>query len=160
MALEVHLSLHAAEFFAELQPAFPGAVVGNTYYGIPVADSPVRIRIDFQSTIRHREYDGLRLAVLHPDRGTLDTVFLSFADHQTFARRDAATGIGPGRDGYARFRDWHETGPPPWKGADLTGLRRGITHYTQVWAPAPAPDHSRPSLPTLPTARPASGRSR
>ncbi|MCX5278376.1 hypothetical protein [Streptomyces virginiae] len=120
----------------------------------------MRIRIDFQSTIRHREYDGLRLAVLHPDRGTLDTVSLSFADHQTFARRDAATGIGPGRDGYARFRDWHETGPSPWNGADLTGLRRGITRYTQIWAPAPAPDHSRPSLPTLPPARPASGRPR
>ncbi|MEV6730690.1 hypothetical protein [Streptomyces sp. NPDC051364] len=120
----------------------------------------MRIRIDFQSTIRHREYDGLRLAVIHPDLGTLDTTYLSFADHQTFARRDAARDIGPGWDGYARFRDWREDGPPPWTGADLTGLRRAITHYTQIWAPAPPPGRSRPSLPTLPTAHPASGRSR
>ncbi|MCY0940210.1 MULTISPECIES: hypothetical protein [Streptomyces] len=120
----------------------------------------MRIRIDFQSTIRHREYDGLRLAVLHPDRGVLDTVSLSFADHQTFARRDAERGIGPGWDGYARIRDWHENGPPPWNGADLTGLRYAITHYTQVWVPAQAPEHSRPSLPTLPSAHPTAGRSR
>uniref|UniRef100_A0AAU2K1A1 Uncharacterized protein n=1 Tax=Streptomyces sp. NBC_00049 TaxID=2903617 RepID=A0AAU2K1A1_9ACTN len=120
----------------------------------------MRIRIEFQSTIRHREYDGLRLALLHPYLGTLDAASLSFADHQTFARRDADKGIGPGRDGYARIRDWHESGPPPWNGADLTGLRSAITHYIQIWAPAPSPEHSRPSLPTLPSARLASGRSR
>ncbi|MFZ3470405.1 hypothetical protein ACODT4_15250 [Streptomyces sp. 2.9] len=120
----------------------------------------MRIRIDFQSTIRHREYDGLRLAVLHPHLGTLDKASLSFADHQTFARRDAAAGIGPGWDGHGRIRDWHENGPPPWNGADLTGLRRAITHYTQVWFPAQAPELSRLSLPSLPSAHPAAGRSR
>lgn len=102
----------------------------------------------------------MRLTVVHPDRGALDTAVLTFADHQTFARRDAAQDIGPGWDGYARIRDWHENGPPPWKGADLTGLRLAITHYTQIWAPAPAPEHSRLSLPTLPTPRPASGHTR
>ncbi|MFG2483434.1 hypothetical protein ACGFSI_11840 [Streptomyces virginiae] len=102
----------------------------------------------------------MRLAVLHPDRGALDTAVLTFADHQTFARRDAAQGIGPGWDSYARIREWQEDGPPPWSGADLTGLRRAIAHYIQIWAPSPASDHSRPSLPTLPTARPAPGRSR
>ncbi|WP_406483907.1 hypothetical protein [Streptomyces sp. NBC_01568] len=119
----------------------------------------MRIRIDFQSTIRHREYDGLRLAVLHPHLGTLDMASLSFADHQTFARRDAAAGIGPGWDGYARIRNWHENGPPPWNGADLTGLRRAIGQYAQIWIPTspPAPAHAK--LPSPPSARPPTGRS-
>lgn len=98
--------------------------------------------------------------MLHPDLGNLDTISLSFADHQTFARRDAAEGIGPGWDGYARIRDWHEDGPPPWNGANLTGLRRAIRQYAQIWAPAPSPAHSRPSLPTRPSARPSSAPSR
>lgn len=134
-------------------------VVGSTYYGT-AANSPVRIRIDFQATIRHREYDGLRLSVIHPDRGVLDTTVLTFGDHKTFARRDAARDIGPGWDGYARIRDWHASGPPPWRGADLTGLRRAITHYTQLWSPPAAPAPSRRNPPSLPSARPGSGRSR
>ncbi|MFE5298149.1 hypothetical protein [Streptomyces sp. NPDC056632] len=83
--------------------------------------------------IMDRQYDGLRLTVTHVERGTLDTRHLSFADHDTFARRDAAQGPAAGR---GVIRDWHKTGPAPWAGAELTGLRKAIEDLARIWCPA------------------------
>jgi hypothetical protein len=128
--------LHAQQFFTELLtlPFDDSTVVADSYYATPQPGSPLRLRIDFAPTIRHREYDGLRLRILHPDQGVIDTAILTFADHDTFARRDAARKVGPGQDGYARIRDWH-AGEPPWKGADVGRLRRAIEQYARVWFP-------------------------
>ena len=46
--------------------------------------------VDFSRTIRENEYDGLRLAVVHPEKGDVDAVVLTFDEHDTFTRRDAA----------------------------------------------------------------------
>ncbi|MFJ5546726.1 hypothetical protein [Streptomyces sp. NPDC093225] len=96
------------------------------------------MRIDFRRTIRQGEYDGLQLTVLHADNGTLDTAGLAFADHGTFTERDTARGSAPGRDGYARIRDWHSNSHVPWRGADLTGLRQAVSAYATLWTPAPS----------------------
>ncbi|AWZ08346.1 MULTISPECIES: hypothetical protein [unclassified Streptomyces] len=127
------MSLHAKEFFDRLELPFPfGTVVGDVYYATPTA-SPIRLRIEFARTIRDREYGGLRLTLIHAENGTLDTVHLSFAEHGTFTRRDAERGPGTG---HGVIRDWHKDGPPPWAGADLTGLRTVIVDFVQVSWPA------------------------
>ncbi|WP_318209498.1 MULTISPECIES: hypothetical protein [unclassified Streptomyces] len=128
------MPLHAKEFFGELNlPFASGTVVGDTYYATPVGDSPLRLRIEFARTIMDRQYDGLRLTVTHVERGVLDTRHLSFADHGTFTRRDAARGPG---SGCGVIRDWHKDGPPPWAGAELTGLRKAIEDLARIWCPA------------------------
>ncbi|MEU8784872.1 hypothetical protein [Streptomyces sp. NPDC048637] len=134
------MSLHIQKFFSEVLalPFDEHAVVGNAYYASPQPDSALRLRIDFAPTIRHGEYDGVRLRVIHPDQGVIDTAILPFAEHGTFARRDAARNFTAGRDGYAVFRDWNDrrsAGEPPWKGAQGNGLRTAITQYAQIWFP-------------------------
>ncbi|WP_372404707.1 hypothetical protein [Streptomyces luteireticuli] len=161
------MPLNAHEFFTDhLQLPFDdSAVIGDTYYAIPTPGTPLRLRIDFAPTIRHGEYDGLRLQTVHPDHGVVDSAILTFADHGTFTRRDAARTVRPGQDGFARIRDWHRDGEPPWKGADPSGLRHAIEQYAQAWFPAPprtpavphlAAAHSAVRLPTAPPGRPVS----
>ncbi|WP_328486009.1 hypothetical protein [Streptomyces zaomyceticus] len=134
------MSLHTKEFFEELDLPFPfGTVVGNVYYSTPT-DSPIRLRIQFAQTIMDRQYDGLRLAVIHAERGTLDTVHLRFADHGTFTRRDAKLGPGSAR---SVIRDWHKDGLLPWAGADLTGLRTAIVEFARISCPVLLAPRSR-----------------
>lgn len=143
------MSLHVEQFFDDVLalPFDEHAVVGNAYYAAPQPDSVLRLRIGFAPTIRHGEYDGLRLRVIHPDQGVVDTAILPFAEHGTFARRDAARVLVAGTDGYAVFRDWHaHSGEPPWKGADGAGLRAAIVQYARMWFPdAPARASARPT---------------
>lgn len=144
-------------------------VIGNSYYAAPQSGSVLRLRIDFAPTIRYGEYDGLRLRVIHPDQGVVDTAILPFAEHGTFTRRDATRDLGAGRDGYAVFRDWNSarTGEPPWTGAEGAGLREAIQQYVRIWfpgtwaatAPARPPAHTARNMPTTPV-RTSSARSR
>ncbi|WP_370666270.1 hypothetical protein [Streptomyces sp. IBSBF 2507] len=130
------MSLHAAEFFAELRPPFHDhAVVGATYLAAPVPGAPLRLRIDFTSTIHADTYGGLRVAVIHPDRGEIDAVALSFIDHGTFHRRDEAHNTQPNTKQYGTFSTYRHPGRPPWEGAVTTGLRDAIEQYTGVWFP-------------------------
>ncbi|MFJ7589508.1 hypothetical protein ACIQZO_19430 [Streptomyces sp. NPDC097617] len=127
------MPLHAKEFFDSLELPFPfGTVVGDVYYATPTG-SQIRLRIEFARTIMDRQYDGLRLTLVHTERGNLDTVHLRFSEHGTFMRRDAERGPGAGQ---GVIRDWHKDGPPPWAGAELTGLRTGIVDFVQVTWPA------------------------
>ena len=104
------MSLQAPEFFAELcLPFHDHAVVGNTYFAAPVPGAPLRLRIDFTRTIHADTYGGLRLAVVHPDRGEIDAVALSFVDHGTFHRRDEATNTRPEHQAVRHLRQV----PPP-----------------------------------------------
>ncbi|MFI7364113.1 hypothetical protein ACIBO4_18455 [Streptomyces sp. NPDC050149] len=147
------MPLHAQQFFDDVleMPFNQYAIVGDALYAAPQPNSVLRLRIDFAPTIRHGEYDGLRLRVVHPEQGVLDTAILRFADHGTFERRDPARGLVAGRDGYAVIRDWHANSSQPlWRGADGTGLRTAIEQYAHVWFPEPAV--SRP--PARPVAQP------
>ncbi|MFD3944973.1 hypothetical protein [Streptomyces sp. NPDC058579] len=127
------MPLHAQEFFDRLDLPLPfGTVVGDVYYANPT-DSPIRLRIEFARTIMERQYDGLRLAVIDAERGTLDTVHLRFTEHGTFTRRDAER---RSCDTRGVIRDWHQDGLPPWAGADLTGLRTAIVDFVHVSCPA------------------------
>ncbi|WP_328865112.1 hypothetical protein OG693_04330 [Streptomyces sp. NBC_01259] len=141
------MSLQAAEFFAELcLPFHDHTVVGNTYFAVPVPGAPTRLRIDFSGTIRADTYGGLRLAVVHPDRGEIDAVALSFLDHGTFHRRDEATNTRSNTAHYGTFDTYSLRGRPPWDGAVTTGLRDAIEQYTAVWFPGawttPAPSRA------------------
>ncbi|MFG3026611.1 hypothetical protein ACGFZQ_50490 [Streptomyces sp. NPDC048254] len=128
--------LQSPEFFAELCLPFPDhAVVGNTYFAVPAPGGQLRLRIDFTDTIRADTYGGLRVAVVHPDRGEIDAVALSFLDHGTFHRRDEATNTRPNTHGYGVIHKYHRQDQPPWAGAVTTGLRDAIEHYTAVWFP-------------------------
>ncbi|KUN40423.1 hypothetical protein AQJ30_07170 [Streptomyces longwoodensis] len=147
------MSLRAPEFFAELRLPFPsGTAVGNTYYATPIADAPLRLQISFTDTMYRNTYGGLRLTVMHVDRGKIDAVALSFADHGTFHRRKGAL----------HHRNMPDTfnitlakpGQPPWEGADTTGLRDAIQRYAAVWFPG-AWTESAPSRAAGRTARPA-----
>lgn len=131
------MPLHTKQFFDDvLQLPFDGTVVGDAFYATFDTGSPLRLRIDFASTITHGEYGGLRLAVVHAEQGAIDTTILSFADHRTFARRDARLDIAPGGSGYSTFRDWHtQRSEPPWKGADGAELRQAIEQYAEIWFP-------------------------
>ncbi|MCL6739438.1 hypothetical protein [Streptomyces neyagawaensis] len=154
------MSLHAQQFFTEhlMLPFAESAVVGDTYYAAPLPKSPLRLRIDFSRTIRESEYDGLRLAVVHPEKGDVDAVVLAFVEHGTFARRDAERDVQPGFSGYARILDLHHHNrQPPWNGAEVRGLRTAIEQYTKVWFPGgwTTSAHSRPAARTarnVPTA--------
>ncbi|MGK4906457.1 hypothetical protein [Streptomyces albus] len=130
------MSLHAPEFFAELcLPFHDSAVVGDTYYATPVPGAPLRLRINFSRASRADTYGGLRVAVIHPDRGEIDAVALSFVDHGTFHRRDVATNTRPDTNNYGVFFDYRSSGPPPWEGAVTTGLRDAIERYVGIWFP-------------------------
>ncbi|MFI0776212.1 hypothetical protein [Streptomyces sp. NPDC021212] len=130
------MSLQAPEFFAELRlPFHDNTVVGNTYYATPVPGAPLRLRIDFSRTIYADTYGGLRVAVVHPERGEIDAVALSFEDHGTFHRRDEATNTRPNTKQYGTFDKYHRPGRPPWEGAVTTGLRDAIEQYTAIWFP-------------------------
>ncbi|MET9294348.1 hypothetical protein [Streptomyces sp. NPDC003077] len=131
------MALHAQQFFAEhlRLPFGESAIVGNTYYATPLPSLPLRLRIDFSRTIRADEYDGLRLAVIHPEKGEIDAAVLTFADHHTFTRRDAAHGLRPGTSGYARIQHFRDTDLVPWKGAETGELRAAIQRYAQTWLP-------------------------
>lgn len=147
------MSLQAAEFFAELCLPFDDTVVGNTYFAAPPGTS-VRLRIDFTSTMHADTYGGLRLSIVHPERGEIDAVALSFADHGTFHRRDEATNTRPRTRRYGTFDTYHRPGRPPWDGAVTTGLRDAIEKYTNIWFPGawtPAP-HGRTASPDLQSA--------
>ncbi|MEU9387846.1 hypothetical protein AB0D38_46070 [Streptomyces sp. NPDC048279] len=131
------MSLHAQHFFTELLdlPVHERRVIGDACYAVISPDSPLRLRIEFAQTIRHREYGGLRLSILHPDQGVLDNAYLSFADHSTFTVRDSRIGRQPGHDGYGVIRDWHHDDTSPWIGAALTPLSHAIQDYLNVWVP-------------------------
>ncbi|WP_149182661.1 hypothetical protein [Streptomyces sp. TRM49041] len=130
------MSLQAPEFFAELcLPFHDSTVVGNTYYATPTPGAPLRLGITFTGTIHADTYGGLRLAVLHADRGEIDAVALSFEDHGTFHRRDEAHNTRSGTKQYGTFDKYHRPGQPPWEGAVTTGLRDAIERYTAVWFP-------------------------
>ncbi|MEU7148703.1 hypothetical protein AB0B15_11790 [Streptomyces sp. NPDC045456] len=141
------MPLQAPEFFTELcLPFTDSSVVGNTYYATPAPGTPLRLRIDFHGTIRADTYGGLRLAIIHADRGEIDTVALSFVDHGTFHRRDEAHNISANDSRYGTFDKDHRPGQPPWEGAVTTGLRDAIERYSAVWFPgawpASAPDRA------------------
>ncbi|MEW2550345.1 hypothetical protein AB0957_01160 [Streptomyces zhihengii] len=130
------MSLQAPEFFAELCLPFDDhTVVGNTYFAAPVPGAPLRLRIDFTLTFHADTYGGLRVAVIHPDRGEIDAVALSFVDHGTFHRRDEATNTRPNTKQYGTFGTYHRDHQPPWEGAVTAGLREAIEQYTAVWLP-------------------------
>ncbi|MGW1234727.1 hypothetical protein [Streptomyces californicus] len=161
------MPLQAAEFFAELcLPFHDHTVVGNTYFAAPVPGAPLRLRIDFAETFHADTYGGLRVAVVHPDRGETDAVVLSFLDHGTFHRRDEATNRRPNTKHYATFDESHLPGRPPWHGAVTTGLRDAIEKYTAVWFPGAwaaqrqsrAIGHAVPMASGAPTVNAARGR--
>ncbi|KOV35726.1 hypothetical protein ADK58_02750 [Streptomyces sp. XY152] len=128
--------MQAPEFFTELcLPFHDHVVVGNTYYAAPAPGTPLRLRIDFTSALHADTYGGLRVAVVHPERGEIDAVALSFVDHGTFHRRDEATHTRPNTKRYGTFDTHHRPGRPPWDGAVTTGLRDAIKLYTAVWFP-------------------------
>lgn len=139
------MPLQAEQFFTQQIALTGGTVIGDTYYATPRPDSPLRLRIGFSRTIGADEYDGLRLQILHAEQGgVLDTVNLTFADHDTFRSRDTAIGRHPGHDGYALVRDWHQRDEPPWQGAATTKLRSAIEQYTLLWFSQP-PATARPN---------------
>ncbi|MGW2651607.1 hypothetical protein ACWC2T_43745 [Streptomyces sp. NPDC001393] len=149
------MALHAQEFFmGHLKLPFTEAtVVGNTYYAIPEPGDPLRLRIDFSTTHWANEYGGLRLAILHPDRGELDVTVLRFADHKTFDHRDSTRGVHPHNSGYGTFREFKDRPDwVPWEGAHTSGLRHAIEQYTTVWFPGAW----TPSAPNRATGRTAS----
>ena len=141
------MALYAQHFFTDLLdlPVHERRVIGDACYAVLSPDSPLRLRIEFAQTIREREYGGLRLSILHPDRGVLDHAYLSFADHGTFAVRDARLGKQPGHDGYGVVRDWHHDDTSPWIGAAVTPLSHAVQEYLKIWAPQPAPTSSADS---------------
>ncbi|MDJ0464658.1 hypothetical protein [Streptomyces sp. H27-C3] len=142
------MSLQAPEFFAELcLPFTDHAVVGNTYYATPAPGAPLRLRIGFTGTIHADTYGGLRLAIIHADRGEIDAVALSFVDHGTFHRRDEAQRTMVRTKQYGTFDTYHRPGKPPWEGAVTTGLRDAIEQYSAVWFPGawPASASGRPA---------------
>ncbi|MEV0636317.1 hypothetical protein AB0I77_15350 [Streptomyces sp. NPDC050619] len=156
------MSLQAPEFFAELcLPFHDHAVVGNTYLAVPVPGAPLRLRLDFTRTIHADTYGGLRAAIVHPERGEIDAVALSFVDHGTFHRRDEATNTGPNTKQYGTFDKYHRPGRPPWDGAVTTGLRDAIEQYTAIWflgawtasMPSRATGRTAHTSPAMPAAR-------
>ncbi|MFG3282073.1 hypothetical protein [Streptomyces sp. NPDC048111] len=151
--------MHAPKFFAELHLPFAhSTVIGNTYYATPTSGAPLRLRISFTQTIHADTYGGLRLAIVHADRGEIDAVALNFVDHGTFHRRDEAQNTPKRSKQYGTFGPYGPVGRPPWEGAVTGGLRDAIEQYTAVWFPgawqAPVPHrtegrtaHSTPAPP-------------
>ncbi|CAL9362948.1 hypothetical protein SUDANB105_00704 [Streptomyces sp. enrichment culture] len=132
------MALYARVFFMNRLglPFTDAAVVGNTYYATPVSGAPLRLRIDFARTITAGEYDGLRLAVIHQDRGELDAVALRFEDHRTFDHRDATLGRSPRESEFGTMREFRDRPEwVPWEGAHTDGLRDAVEQYSSVWFP-------------------------
>ncbi|MEU3553341.1 hypothetical protein [Streptomyces fragilis] len=165
------MAMHARAFFLEhLRLPFSDAtVVGNTYYAAPQPDSPLRLRISFARTIRADEYEGIRLTVLHAERGELDAVTLLFQDHHTFDHRDAAQGRRPTESGYATINEFKDRPDwVPWKDAHTNRLRDAIEQYAAVWfpaaraatAPTSAANRTAHHTPAPPPASSVSGRTR
>lgn len=163
--------MYAREFFDQMGLPFADcAVVGTTYYATPVPDGPLRLRIDFCRTIRANEYDGLRVATIHPEQGELDAAVLRFDDHKTFNHRDATLGRTPQESGYGTFQEFRDRPDwVPWEGALTSGLRDAIEQYTAVWFPGAwtgsvpgraAGRITRKNLPPPPGPGPGPGRSR
>ncbi|MFJ6783625.1 hypothetical protein [Streptomyces yangpuensis] len=138
-----------AFFTQELALTFDNAaVVGNSYYAA-APDSSLRLRVSFQPTIRHGEYGGLHLSIVHPDRGPIDEIVLSFADHGTFRTRDRTAGRTERSDGYAVFRDFNPrtSRPAPWAGGDWTRLKAAVTRYADLWfSTRPTPPRTGASI--------------
>ncbi|AZS75685.1 hypothetical protein DDE74_36590 [Streptomyces lydicus] len=129
------MSLQARQFFAELcLPFTDSTVVGNTY-ATPIAGAALRLRISFTEMIHANTYGGLRVAVVHADRGEIDAVALNFVDHGTFHRRDEAQNTPRNSREYGTFNTYHRRGQPPWEGAVVTDLRDAVEQYTGVWFP-------------------------
>jgi hypothetical protein len=129
--------LYAREFFEELSLPFrESAVVGDSYLALLTPGSTgLRLRIDFAQTIVKDTYNGLRLSVVHPERGPLDSLVLRFEDHATFHRRDEAGRNPRGSRRYGTFTDFHLPDDVPWQGAVTYGLRDAIKRYVGVWSP-------------------------
>ncbi|MFE4780550.1 hypothetical protein ACFRI7_11630 [Streptomyces sp. NPDC056716] len=140
------MPLHAAQFFSEVLPhRFDGTVVGNAFYA-EAPDRGLRLRIEFYETIQADVYGGLRLSLIHPERGKRDVVTLSFADHGTFSARDQRTGTRPGFSGYATIRDYsRDTEHRPWAGGDFTTLADAVHRYARLWG-IPTPQPISPTL--------------
>jgi hypothetical protein len=154
------LPLHAEQFFTSALPhQLDGAVVGDSFYA-PAPDLGIRLRIDFYETIHQHTYGGLRMSVIHSDKGQLDAVILSFANHGTFRARDLRTGTRPATSGYATIRDFpHDEEHRPWQGGDFTTLAHAVHQYARIWGiPAPEPAGRKASRTTAPA--PAASRIR
>ncbi|WP_446038037.1 hypothetical protein [Streptomyces sp. SID1121] len=159
------MSLMASEFFTELCLPFSDySVVADTYFAVPVPGAPLRLRIDFAQTLIADTYGGLRVAAVHPDRGVIDAVALSFLDHGTFHRRDEAHNYPPGYSRTGTFDTYRKGGrSAPWEGAVLNSLRDAIEQYTSVWFPGAwatsTPSHAARETPA-PMVSPSNGRRR
>ncbi|MGW5679948.1 hypothetical protein ACWEV4_33580 [Streptomyces sp. NPDC003860] len=145
------MSLHAEQFFTSVLPhQLDGAVIGQAFYA-PALDLGFRLRIDFHETIRQHTYSGLRMTVIHPDKGQLDAVVATFADHGTFHARDLRNNTRPGSSGYATIRDFpHDEERRPWQGGDFTTLADTVHRYARIWgipAPQPAPHRAQRTAP-------------
>ncbi|GAA2254696.1 hypothetical protein GCM10010232_49830 [Streptomyces amakusaensis] len=137
------MSLHAKQFFTSALPhQLDGLVIGEVFYApAPEPDLGIWLRIDFYETIRQHTYGGLRLTAIHPDKGQIDAVALSFADHCTFRARDLHNGTRPGTSGYATIRDFpHDEEHRPWAGGDFTALADAVHRYARIWG-IPIPEH-------------------
>ncbi|MEU2231230.1 hypothetical protein [Streptomyces vietnamensis] len=163
------MPLFAEQFFDDhLTLPYPqAAVVGDTYYARPAPDLPLRLRVSFTDTHMRQRYDGLRLEVVHLERGLIDAQWLSFADHGAFATRDKRLGNRPEEGRHATFTDWGHDDVPPWQGIGTAGLRKAIDRYVQLWFPgaeaSPAPHRaSGPTThrPSTPSATRSGGRAR
>ncbi len=151
------MSLQAPEFSSELcLPFHDHAVVGRTYYAAPVPGTSLRLRIDFTRTIHADTYGGLRVAVVHPDRGEIDAVALSFVDHGTFHRRDEAANTRPNTKQYGTFDTYHRPGRPRGTEPSPPGCAMPSSSTRPSGSPAPGP-LPRPSA--GPAARRAAPRS-
>ncbi|MFE0772217.1 hypothetical protein [Streptomyces sp. NPDC058861] len=148
------MPLFAEQFFDDhlALPYAEAAVVGDDYYARPTFDLPLRLRIGFAEGRVHQRYEGLRLQIVHLERGRIDAQVLSFAEHGAFSARDQRLGIKPGFSNYGSFTDWRPTDTPPWTGIDVTQLRNAIGTYVQLWFPgAPALGTARLSAAPMPT---------
>ncbi|MGW7303950.1 hypothetical protein ACWGI1_00040 [Streptomyces sp. NPDC054835] len=149
------MPLFAEEFFSNhlTLPYVDAAVVGDTYYARPDPDLPLRLRIDFADTKMHQRYDGLRMQVVHLERGRIDAQFLSFADYGAFAARDARMDWRPGNGLHGTFSVGRSTQTPEWQGINVTHLRTAIDRYIQVWFPGAPPARTAPQT-SVPLAMP------
>ncbi|WP_225847254.1 hypothetical protein [Streptomyces sp. HPF1205] len=147
-------------------PLTGAVVIGTVFYAAPTAAAPLRLRISLSPTIRQGEFNGLRLAAIHPDHGQIDTAHLAFADHGTFTARDERlraehrTHIQPG----TVRQDAPE---PDWAQGDFTALQTAVAQYVRMWfntsIPPLTPPRRRPRTVTAlpaPAADHEPGRSR
>ncbi|MFF7439005.1 hypothetical protein [Streptomyces sp. NPDC008122] len=151
------MPLFAEQFFDDhLTLPYPeGTVVGDSYYARPNPDLPLRLRISFTDTRMHQRYDGLRLQIVHLDRGVIDAQWLSFAEHAAFAARDKRLGTRPQEGNYGTFTDWRHADTPPWQGIGTAGLRKAIDRYVQLWFPGAPPVRTGPNTSAAVPGRPA-----